>query len=130
MRFGGKHRFLDRFWMKFERFLFSFGRPWASQNGTKIDKKNDLLKRLIFKSDFKSNFVDLLSLWPLKMDPKSFIFCYIFENVDFVKIVILPGENQHFTGSEPPNIDPKSIQNAFKLWLRKRGFKITDFYQF
>ena len=46
-------------------------------------------------------FIDFASLWPPKMHPKSNIFPTIFENVDFVKIVLPPRRELNFQGLEP-----------------------------
>ena len=47
-------------------------------------------------------FIDFQSLWLPKMPPKTSIFPTIFENIDFVKIVLPSRRELNFQGLEPP----------------------------
>ena len=93
---------------RFFRFVIDFlslpGLPKSSQNHEKSKKKlkKSKLKNHMF---FNSIFFEFSPFWPPKTKPKSKFFCYFFENVDFMKIVLPSRRNCYFSRFEPPKND-------------------------
>ena len=94
--------------INFFGFCSIFGRPGASPNRPKIAKnsKKELKKSKLKKHMFlNSTFFEFSPFWPPKTKPKSKFFCYFFENVDFMKIVLPSRRNCYFSRFEPPKND-------------------------
>ena len=53
--------------------------------------------------------------------PKSKFFQCIFENVDFVKIVVFPKRNCYFSDFDPPKINQKSMPKRTRKKHRKKA---------
>ena len=93
---------------QFFRILFNFWKAWglpkSTQNREKSFKKlkKSKLKKHMF---FISTFFEFSPFWPPKTKPKSRFFCYFFENVDFMKIVLLWRRNCYFSRFELPKND-------------------------
>ena len=92
----------------FFRILFNFWKAWglpkSTQNREKSKKKlkKSKLKKHMF---FNSTFFEFSPFWPPKTKAKSKFFCYFFENVDFMKIVLPSRRNCYFSRFEPPKND-------------------------
>ena len=88
----------------FFNFWKARGLPKSSQNHEKSKKKlkKSKLKNHMF---FNSIFFEFSPFWPPKTKPKSRFFCYFFENVDFMKIVLPSRRNCYFSRFEPPKND-------------------------
>ena len=93
-----------RFFLFFLNFWKAQGLPKSSQNREKSQKKlkKSKLKNHMF---FNSIFFEFSPFWPLKTKAKSRFFCYFFENVDFMKIVLPSRRNCYFSRFEPPKND-------------------------
>ena len=89
----------------FFQFLEGPGPPKIEPKSLKIEKntwKNRCQKTTCFLTQF---FLDFSKFWPPKTKPKSKFFCYFFENVDFMKIVLPSRRNCYFSRFEPPKND-------------------------
>ena len=100
-----------------------FGGAWASQNRAKIDKirkptqKNRSQKNMCFSTPL---FLDFSWFRLPKTMPTSSPFRIFFENVDFIKIMLPPRRNQHFSGFGPPKNDAKSTPKRTRKKHRKK----------
>ena len=94
----------NQFFLIFFTFWKAQGLPKSSQNREKSKKKlkKSKLKNHMF---FNSIFFEFSPFWPPKTKPKSRSFCYFFENVDFMKIVLPSRRNCYFSRFEPPKND-------------------------
>ena len=88
----------------FFQFLEGPGPPKIEPKSRNIEKKlkKSKLKNHMF---FNSIFFEFSPFWPPKTKPKSKFFCYFFENVDFMKIVLPSRRNCYFSRFEPPKND-------------------------
>ena len=88
----------------FVQFLEGLGPPQIDPKSWKIQKKlkKSKLKKHMF---FNSTFFEFSPFWPPKTNAKSRFFCYFFENVDFMKIVLPWRRNCYFSRFEPPKND-------------------------
>ena len=87
--------------LNFLRFFLIFRASRASQNRAKIIniRKKTIKIRCSGKTCFSTPYFHALSLfWLPKIAPKSIIFLYFFENVDFVKINKKPRKTYRFHG--------------------------------
>ena len=94
----------NRFFLIFFNFWKARGLPKSSQNREKSKKKlkKSKLKNHMF---FNSFFFEFSPFWPPKTKPKSRSFCYFFENVDFMNIVLPSRRNCYFSRFELPKND-------------------------
>ena len=79
--------------------------------------KNRCQKNTWFSTQF---FLDFSWFWLPKTTPKSMVFRYFFENVDFVKIVLPSRRNCYFSCFGRPKNDPKSMPKRIRKKQRKK----------
>merc|ERR1712159_436064 len=103
----------DKTWIFFVffQFLEGPGPPEIEPKSRKIEKKlkKSKLKNHMF---FNSIFFEFSPFWPPKTKAKSRLFCYFFENVDFMKIVLPSRRNCYFSRFEPLKNDKKSMPTS------------------
>ena len=112
----------NRFFLIFFNFWRARGLPKSSQNREKSKKKlkKSKLKNHMF---FNSVFFEFSPFWPPKTKPKSRFFCYFFEGVDFMKIVLPSRRNCYFSRFEPPKNDKKSMPTSTSKKTSKKILK-------
>ena len=76
---------------------------------------------------FNSIFFEFSPFWPPKTKPKSRFFCYFFENVDFMKIVLPSRRNCYFSRCEPPKNDKKSMPTSTSKKTSKKTLQKSIF---
>ena len=94
------------------------GLPKSSPNpqqSQKSAKKSTLKKHMFFNTFFSRIFL----VWASENGPKPWFFCYFFEKVDLVKIVLPSRRNCYFSGSEPQKNDQKSMPKRARKKHRK-----------
>ena len=116
----------NRFFLIFFNFWRARGFPKSSQNRKRSEKKlkKSKLKNHMF---FNCIFFEFSPFWPPKTQPKLSFFCYFFENVDFVEIMVFPQENSYFSGLGPPKIHRKSMPTRSRKKHRKKNLAKIDF---